>query len=285
MSGWTGEWTRRATLFDRPSRAQHARLWLRRDRIKPWACSPRASAAAVDHAAGRRDRAAQVSLRRTTRSGRTGCAASSAALRPLPLRCHQPEHAQELRRCPAGIWSQDVVGVRTLRRPRYFINAGYGFNNDARGVTIRVDPATGDPADPATPLVRSRAPNSGCAPRSSRTMQSSLSLWYLSLDSELVFVGDAGSTEAGRPSRRYGTEWSTRWTPMPWMLVDLDLSWNHARFTEDAPEGDFVPGAPTGSWQPVYRCRVTGRGRARCSCATSALTADRGQQCARIHRR
>jgi outer membrane receptor protein involved in Fe transport len=75
-------------------------------------------------------------------------------------------------------------------------------------------------------------------------VQSSLSLWTLTLDSELVFVGDAGTTEAGRPSRRYGSERSTRWRAQPWMLVDLDIAWNHARYTENAPEGNYVPGAP-----------------------------------------
>jgi outer membrane receptor protein involved in Fe transport len=69
-------------------------------------------------------------------------------------------------------------------------------------------------------------------------------MWWLALDSELVFVGDAGSTEVGRPSRRHGVEWSNRWRALPWLLVDMDLAWNHARFTGDAPEGDYVPGAP-----------------------------------------
>ena len=32
----------------------------------------------------------------------------------------------------------------------------------------------------------------------------------LKLDSELAFIGDAGN-EAGRPSDRYGVEWSNRW--------------------------------------------------------------------------
>jgi len=75
-------------------------------------------------------------------------------------------------------------------------------------------------------------------------VQSSLALWYLKLDSELVFVGDAGTTEPGRPSQRYGVEWNTRWRPKPWMFVDLDVAWNHARFTGDAPEGNYIPGAP-----------------------------------------
>jgi hypothetical protein len=32
----------------------------------------------------------------------------------------------------------------------------------------------------------------------------SAALWTLELDSELLFVGDAGNTEADRPSRRSG---------------------------------------------------------------------------------
>ncbi len=130
-------------------------------------------------------------------------------------------------------------------RTEYFVNAGYGFHsNDARGVTIRVDPTTGDPVDPATPLVRSKGAELGLRTEAIPNVQSSLALWYLSLASELVFVGDAGTTEVGRPSKRYGVEWSTRWRPIPWLLFDLDVAWNRARFTGNAAEGDFIPGAP-----------------------------------------
>jgi hypothetical protein len=131
------------------------------------------------------------------------------------------------------------------RQTEVFANWGWGFHsNDARGVTIRVDPASGDPADPATPLVRSKGAEFGLRTEAILDVQSSLALWYLSLDSELAFIGDAGTTEAGRPSRRYGVEWNTRWRPRPWLFVDLDVAWNHARFTGDAPEGDYIPGAP-----------------------------------------
>ena len=131
-------------------------------------------------------------------------------------------------------------------KTEYFVNAGYGFHsNDARGVTIRIDPKTGDPVDPATPLVRSKGAELGLRTEAIPAVQSSLALWYLTLDSELVFVGDAGTTEAGRPSRRYGVEWNTRWRPLPWLFADLDVAWNRARFTDDAPEGNFIPGAPS----------------------------------------
>jgi hypothetical protein len=131
------------------------------------------------------------------------------------------------------------------QRSEFFLNGGYGFHsNDARGVITRVDPASGDAVEPATPLVRSRGAEIGARTEALKDVQSSLALWYLELDSELAFVGDAGTTEAGRPSRRHGVEWNTRWRPRPWMFVDLDFAWNRARFTGDAPEGDYIPGAP-----------------------------------------
>ncbi len=130
-------------------------------------------------------------------------------------------------------------------KTEYFINGGFGFHsNDARGVNIRIDPVTGDEVSPATPLVRSSGAELGLRTEALPDVQSSLALWYLHLDSELVFVGDAGTTAAGRPSNRYGVEWSTRWRARSWLFMDLDLAWNHARFSGAAPEGNYIPGAP-----------------------------------------
>ena len=130
-------------------------------------------------------------------------------------------------------------------KTEYFVNAGYGFHsNDARGVTIKIDSKSGEPVDVATPLVRSLGAELGLRTEAIANLQSSLALWYLKLDSELVFVGDAGTTEAGRPSKRYGVEWNNRWRPLPWLFADVDVAWNHARFTSDAPGGNYIPGAP-----------------------------------------
>jgi outer membrane receptor protein involved in Fe transport len=68
-------------------------------------------------------------------------------------------------------------------------------------------------------------------------------LWYLGIDSELLFVGDAGTTEAGRPSRRVGLEWSNYARLSPWLTVDADLAFTDARFTDDDPAGTQIPGA------------------------------------------
>jgi outer membrane receptor protein involved in Fe transport len=68
-------------------------------------------------------------------------------------------------------------------------------------------------------------------------LQSSIALWQLKSASELVYVGDAGNTEASEGSRRRGVEWNNRWVPVPWFLLDADFAWTHARFNN----GDRIP--------------------------------------------
>ena len=74
-------------------------------------------------------------------------------------------------------------------------------------------------------------------------LQSTLALWWLDSDSELLFVGDAGSTEASRPSRRYGVEFANYYTPRPWIKFDADFSFSHAEFRDHDPAGDHIPGS------------------------------------------
>ena len=65
----------------------------------------------------------------------------------------------------------------------------------------------------------------------------------LNIDSELLFIGDAGNTEASRPSRRYGVEWTNYCTPWPWLTFDADFSFSQAEFKNDELVGDHIPGA------------------------------------------
>jgi hypothetical protein len=125
-----------------------------------------------------------------------------------------------------------------------YLNAGMGFHsNDARGAAIRADPSSGEAVDPVTPLVRARGAEVGLRTVRVKGLQSTVALWHLGLDSELLFVGDAGTTEAGRPSRRVGVEWTNYMRLRPWLIADADLAWTHARFIGDDPAGDSVPGA------------------------------------------
>lgn len=127
----------------------------------------------------------------------------------------------------------------------FYYNWGQGFHsNDARGTTIRVDPSNpGDPMSRVPALVKSRGQEVGWRSAPAPGWNTSVALWRLDLDSELLFVGDAGTTEAGRPSHRQGVEWSNYWTPRDWLTLDADIALSKARFRDDSSVGNHVPGA------------------------------------------
>ena len=131
------------------------------------------------------------------------------------------------------------------RKSEFYLNYGQGFHsNDARGTTIRVDPADGvTPVDRVQPLVRTTGYEAGVRSEPLAGWQTTLALWQLQSDSELLFVGDAGTTEASRPSRRYGVEWNNLYLPTSWLAFDADLAWSHAQFTDGDPAGKYIPGA------------------------------------------
>ena len=129
-------------------------------------------------------------------------------------------------------------------KTEYFVNYGYGYHsNDARGATATVGAKTGDPVDPVTPLVRSKGAELGLRTEIVPGLQSSLALWQLKLGSELLFVGDAGETEASRASRRHGIEWNNHWIATPWLLLDADFAASKARFAQFDAAGDAIPGS------------------------------------------
>jgi len=126
------------------------------------------------------------------------------------------------------------------QKTELFFNAGRGFHsNDARGTTAHIDPKTGDAVDPVPGLVASRGMELGLRTEALPGLQSSLALWQLRFNSELVYVGDAGATEASDGSRRHGIEFNNRWTPNKHFLLDADFAFTHARFDN----GERIPNA------------------------------------------
>ena len=93
------------------------------------------------------------------------------------------------------------------------------------------------------PLVRAKGAEIGLRTVRIRGLQSTVALWYLGIDSELLFVGDAGTTDTGRPGRRVGVEWTNYARLSPWLTVDADLAFTRARFTGDEAPGTRIPGA------------------------------------------
>jgi hypothetical protein len=130
------------------------------------------------------------------------------------------------------------------RETELYVNLGEGFHsNDARGATIRVDPRTGELVQPVVPLVRAKSADLGARTSLVPHVQTAVTYFVLDLASELVFSGDAGTTQAGRPSRRQGVELQSFYKPLDWLAFDADYSASRARFTDFDPAGEHIPGA------------------------------------------
>ena len=125
----------------------------------------------------------------------------------------------------------------------FYANYGQGFHsNDVRGAAIAVDPRTLAPADPVDVLVRAEGAEIG-ARYASGSFNAAVTGFWLELDEELVFVGDAGATEPNDASRRFGVEFSAFWRPADWIRFDGTAAYTDARF-KDAPGGeDRIPQA------------------------------------------
>jgi outer membrane receptor protein involved in Fe transport len=112
----------------------------------------------------------------------------------------------------------------------------------ALGVTIRRD-LEGHPVEPVTPLVRANGAEVGVRTVAVPHLQTTASLWTLRLGSELVYNADAGATEPGPGSKRFGVEFSNYFSPTRWLVFDGDVSLSRARFADGELEGEYVPEA------------------------------------------
>ena len=157
------------------------------------------------------------------------------------------------------------VVLGPFARTELFVNAGEGFHsNDARGVTITESPTDGSPLQASPFLVKTRGAEVGLRSRLIPGLTSAVSVFLLDSASEILFSGDAGDTEASRPSRRYGIEWTNDYRPLSWLSLEGDIAVTHARFRGDDPDqaaiyaslagypmaqignapGNYIPGAP-----------------------------------------
>ena len=148
-------------------------------------------------------------------------------------------------RSAAGIVSPKASLVfAPTRTAELYLSGGLGFHsNDARGTTITVDPASGTPARRVDPLVRSRGAEIGLRASPFDGLRSTVSLWTLDLGSELLFVGDAGTTEPSAASRRRGVTFANFYRAGTSLTLDADLSFAHARFGGVPVSASRIPGA------------------------------------------
>lgn len=157
------------------------------------------------------------------------------------------------------------------KQTEFYFNLGRGFHsNDARATLTRLDPQSLQNTEVSPGLVRSYGQEVGLRSEWLPRLQTSISLYRLDFDSELNFVGDAGTTEAGRPSRRHGVEISTSYQASNWLNIDLDAAYARARYRDADVATRHVVGAvegvaqlsatvdKLGAWSGALRLRYFG---------------------------
>ncbi len=126
----------------------------------------------------------------------------------------------------------------------FYLQGGFGFHsNDGRGATQQVEPVS--PDNPyhdtlnakITPLVQTKGGEIGVRTVAVPHLQSTLALWVLRSNSELMQDGDTGGTSASeQSSNRYGLEWANYYTPAEHWAFDFDLADSRAQFTQIDPD-------------------------------------------------
>jgi len=126
-----------------------------------------------------------------------------------------------------------------------YASIGEGFHsNDARGTTISRDPLTGETVAPVDPLVSTLGSELGLRVFVTDRLNATLALWQLDIDSELLFVGDAGNTEdTGVGSERQGIELTSYYQLSDSIGLDFEYSWTDAAFATPIDGNDAIPGA------------------------------------------
>jgi outer membrane receptor protein involved in Fe transport len=152
----------------------------------------------------------------------------------------------------ANIFSPKLgITIGPWNSTEFFITLAEGYHsNDARGVT-RSGENSDNPA--VTPLTRAKSAELGVATRLLPSWHTSLDVFLLKLNSELVFAGDAGTTEPSGSTTRTGIEWGNQFRINEWLHADFNAAFSRARFDHDVDPDD----TGCGDAAPGFGCALT----------------------------
>ena len=124
-----------------------------------------------------------------------------------------------------------------------YADAGTGFHsNDVRGATITVTHGTNDPADKVNLISASQGGEVG-ARYSKGGLSTTVSLWALHLDSELVYNGDGGDTSSTNATQRIGVEFLVDYAPSSRLDFNFSAAASNAHYTGHPAGGDRIQNA------------------------------------------
>jgi outer membrane receptor for Fe3+-dicitrate len=117
-----------------------------------------------------------------------------------------------------------------------YLKSGLGFHsNDARVVVSDEGRQT---------LPRAYGSDLGGVWKPTKRVILNGALWYLFLEQEFVYVGDAGIVEPSGRSQRMGVDGGIRYQLTDHLFFDWDVNYAFARSIDEAPGEDFIPLAP-----------------------------------------
>jgi outer membrane receptor protein involved in Fe transport len=120
---------------------------------------------------------------------------------------------------------------------QFYLNTGKGFHSNDTRVVV---PRNGREILPAA-----YGSDLGINVKPFPKLLINAAAWYLWLDQEFVYVGDAGVVEPSGKSRRYGMDVSVRYQLIRNLYVDLDLNTARPRAIGEANGLNFIPLAPS----------------------------------------
>ena len=120
-----------------------------------------------------------------------------------------------------------------------YASYGRGFHsNDVRGTS-----ANPRIVDPVEVFVSADGAELGLRAERGRTFNATLVGFWLTLDSELIYVGDAGTTEPNGATDRLGAEATVFWQANDWLSLNAAYTYTRARFERAQSGGTHIPGA------------------------------------------
>ncbi len=118
---------------------------------------------------------------------------------------------------------------------QYFLKSGLGFHANDTRVAVVEGNAT---------LPKSYGSDLGTIWKPSSKLLINSSLWYLFLEQEFVYVGDAGIVEPSGRTQRMGADLGIRYQLAKKVFFDSDFTYTYARSIDDPKGENYIPLAP-----------------------------------------
>ena len=119
---------------------------------------------------------------------------------------------------------------------QFFVKSGFGFHSNDTRVVVQNNGKQVLPTAVGTDV--------GTIWKPFPKLIVNSALWYLYLEQEFVYVGDAGIIEPSGKTRRMGVELGLRYQLNDYLYFDADANYTHARSINEPSGQDYIPLAP-----------------------------------------